>query len=123
MLSQRYQDASHIHIRVDGARVPGARYLHLLGVTLNRQLHMGEHCARLRKKVKPRVAQLCKLTERSCGLQEPKLRTIACGYVRGALKYAEPAWLPVTSESHMELLQREMRSAARVVTGCPVSTP
>ena len=77
VLSQRYQDARDFQIRVDGARVLGARHLHLLGVTLDRQLHMGEHCARLRRKVKPPVAQLRKLTGRSWGLREPQLRTIA----------------------------------------------
>ena len=56
VLSQRYQDARDFHIWVDGAQVQGARHLHLLGVTLDRKLHMGEHCARLRRKVKPRIA-------------------------------------------------------------------
>ncbi|KAF0296692.1 Ribonuclease H [Amphibalanus amphitrite] len=86
-------------------------------------LHFGEHCSRLRRKVKPRVAQLRKLTARSWGLQEPQLRTVANGYVRGALEYAAAAWLPAASESHVELLEREMRATPRVVTGCPISTP
>ena len=123
VLSQHYVDARDFHIRVDGTEVSGARHLHLLGVTLDRQLHMGEHCARLRRKVKPRVAQLRKLTGRSWCLQEPQLRAIANGYIRGALEYAAAAWLPAASESHVELLEREMRATARVVTGCPVSTP
>ena len=122
-LSQRYEDARDLHIYVDGARVDGSRHLNLLGVTLDRQLHMGEHCARLRRKVQPRTAQLRKLTGRTWGLQEPQLRTVANGYVRGALEYAAAAWLPAASDSHVELLEREMRAAARVITGCPVSTP
>ena len=123
VLSQHYVDDRDFHIRVDGTEVSGARHLHLLGWTLDRQLHMGEHCARLRRKVRPRVAQLRMLTGRSWGLQEPQLRTIANGYIRGALEYAAAAWLPAASESHVELLEREMRATARVVTGCPVSTP
>ena len=54
------------------------------------------------------------------GLQEPQLRTVANGYVRGALEYTAAAWLPAPSDSHVELLEREMRAAARVITGCPV---
>ena len=123
VLSQRYQNARDFHIWVDGAQVQGARYLHLLGVTLDRQLHMGEHYARLRRKMKPRIAQLRKLTGRLWGLEEPQLRTIANGYVRGAMEFAAAAWLPAASETHVELLEREMRAAARVITGCPVSTP
>ena len=123
VLSQKHQDARDFTIKVDGTPVAGTRQLRLLGVTFDRQLHFGEHCARLRRKTKPRVAQLRKLTARSWGLREPQLQTVANGYVRGALEYAAAAWLPATSESHVELLEREMRAAARVVTGCPVSTP
>ncbi|KAF0307222.1 Retrovirus-related Pol polyprotein from type-1 retrotransposable element R1 4 [Amphibalanus amphitrite] len=118
-----YVDARDLYIHVDGARVDAGRHLHLLGVTLDRQLHMGEHCARVRKKTKPRIAQLRKMTGRSWGLREPQLRVVANGYIRGALEYAAAAWLPATSESHVELLEMEMRAAARVITGCPVSTP
>ena len=70
---------------------------------------MGEHCARLRRKVKPRIAELRKLTGRSWDLEEPQLRTIANGYVSGAMEFAAAAWLPAASEFHVELLEREMR--------------
>ena len=48
---------------------------------------------------------------------------MANGYVRGALEYAAGAWMPASSPSHLDLVDRELRAAARVVTGCPVSTP
>ena len=48
---------------------------------------------------------------------------VANGYVRGALEYAAGAWLPAASTSHLELVDRELRAAARVVTGCTMSTP
>ncbi|KAF0290090.1 Pinin [Amphibalanus amphitrite] len=91
--------------------------------TWGRLLHFGEHCKNLRRKVKPRTAQLRKLTGRSWGLQEAQLRTVANGYVRGALEYAAAAWLPAVSEAHVELIERELRAAARAVTGCTASTP
>ena len=84
---------------------------------------MGEHCVRLWKKVQPRTAQLRKLTGCIWGLQEPQLRVVANGYIRGALEYTAAAWLLVASDSHVELLERETRAAARVITSCPVSTP
>ena len=55
-----------------------------------------------------RIAQLRKLTGRPWGLEEPQLRTIANGYVRGAMEFAAAAWLPATSKLHVELLEREM---------------
>ena len=73
--------------------------------------------------MQPRTAQLRNLTGRTWGLQKPQLRTVANGYVRGALQYAAAAWLPAASDLHVELLEREIRAAAHVITGCPVSTP
>ncbi|KAF0306403.1 Ribonuclease H [Amphibalanus amphitrite] len=63
------------------------------------------------------------MTNRSWGLQEQQLRTVANGYIRGALEYAASAWLPATPPGHVEQLDRELRSVARVVTGCTRSTP
>ena len=101
----------------------GMSHLSLLGVTFDHLIHFGQHCAKVRRKVKPRLAHLRAMTGRSWDLREAQLRTVANGYVRGALEYAAPAWLPATSSSHVEQLDREMRAAARVITGCPRSTP
>ena len=128
-LLQRYEDARDLHIHVDGARVNRSRHLNLLGVSLDRQLHMGEYCARLRRKVQPRTAQLRKLTGRTRRLQELQPRAVANGYIRGALEFAAAACLPahtthtrltqpaaaacplltrLTPDSHEELLERGM---------------
>ena len=69
------------------------------------------------------AAGLAELRAPNWGLEERQLRTVAMGYVRGALEHAAAAWLPAASPSHVEVLEREMREAARVVTGCPRSTP
>ena len=87
-------------------------------MTLDRTLTFGPHCRSLRRRVRPRTAQLRLLTSRSWGLQEQQLRAVANGYVRGALEHAAAAWLPATPKSNIELLEREMRAAARTVTGC-----
>ena len=42
-------------------------------------------------------------------------------YVRGPQEHGAAAWLPAAS-SHVEVLEREVRAAARVITGCLVST-
>ncbi|KAF0314432.1 putative RNA-directed DNA polymerase from transposon X-element [Amphibalanus amphitrite] len=70
----------------------------------------------------PRIAQLKRLTGRDWGLREQQLRAVANGYVRGPQEHAAAAWLPATPASHVEILEREVRAAARVITGCPVST-
>ena len=123
VLSQWSQDAVNCSIKVAGETIVAGDQLKLLGVTLDRLLHFGPHCRNLRQRVRPRTAQLRKLTGRDWGLEERQLRTVASGYVRGALEHAAAAWLPATSPSHQEYLERELREAARVVTGCPRSTP
>ena len=123
VLSQWSRDAKDVSLKVAGSDVAASPHVKLLGVTLDRLLHFGEHCAGLRRKVRPRTAQLRKLTGHSWGLREHHLRTVANGYVRGALEYAAAAWLPAASSSHVELVDRELRAAARAVTGCPLSTP
>ena len=106
VLSQWAQDAKNASIRVAGTEVPGSPHLKLLGVTFDRLLHFGQHCSELRRKVKSRTAQLRKLTGHFWGLREAKLRSVANGYVRGALEYAAAAWLPAASRSHVELVDR-----------------
>ena len=123
VLSQWSRDAADCTVKVAGEAVVAGDQLRLLGITLDRLLHFGPHCRALRRRVRPRTAQLRKLTGREWGLEERQLRTVANGYVRGALEHAAAAWLPATSPAHQLLLDREMRAAARVVTGCPISTP
>ena len=123
VLSQWARDAKDLQIKVAGAAVAAGSRLRLLGVTFDRLLHFGQHCAELRRKVRPRTAQLRKLTGRTWGLTEAHLRTVANGYVRGALEFAASAWLPAASPSHVAAIDRELRAAARVVTGCTASTP
>ena len=123
VLSQWARDAVNCTVKVAGETVVAGDQLKLLGVTLDRLLHFGPHCRNLRQRVRPRTNHLRKLTGRDWGLEERQLRTVASGYIRGALEHAAAAWLPATSPSHLILLEREMRAAARVVTGCTRSTP
>ncbi|XP_043237551.1 uncharacterized protein LOC122389502 [Amphibalanus amphitrite] len=64
-----------------------------------------------------------RLSRRRWGLQEQQLRAVANGYVRGAIEHAAAAWLPAVSKSNIEILEREMRAVARIVTGCIHSAP
>ncbi|KAF0311097.1 putative RNA-directed DNA polymerase from transposon BS [Amphibalanus amphitrite] len=123
VLSQWARDAVNCSVQVAGETVVAGDQLKLLGITLDRLLHFGAHCRSLRQRVRPRTNQLRLLTGREWGLEERQLRIVASGYIRGALEHAAAAWLPAASPSHIMLLEREMREAARVVTGCPRSTP
>ena len=122
VLSQWHRDKD-CEIQVAGQPVRAGEQLKLLGVTLDRLLHFGPHCRALKQRTRPRLQQLRKLSGRSWGLSERHLKTVAQGYVRGAMEHAAAAWLPATSASHAEILEREMRMAARIITGCPLSTP
>lgn len=123
VLSQWYRDSVDCQIKMAGKTVKAGDTVNILGVTIDRLLHFGPHCRRLRGRARPRVNQLRQLSGRSWGLDENMLRTVANGYVRGAIEHAAAAWLPATPPSHVEVLEREMRAAARVITGCPRSTP
>ena len=123
VLFQWARDATGLCIKVSGAEVTAGTSLRLLGVTFDRLLHFGAHCAELRRKVRPRIAQLRRMTRRSWDLGDRQLRAVANGYVRRALEYAAGAWMPASSPSHLDLVDRELQATARVVTGCPVSTP
>ena len=123
ILSQWARDAMGLSIRVAGVRVTASESLNLLGVSLDRLPHFGRHCKRMKGRTRPRLEHLRRLTGRNWGLDERQLRTVANGYVRGALEHAAAAWLPATPPSHVEVLEREMREAARIITGCTRSTP
>ncbi|KAF0295881.1 Retrovirus-related Pol polyprotein from type-1 retrotransposable element R1 4 [Amphibalanus amphitrite] len=123
VLSQWSRDAKDTTILMSGTPVRATPTVKLLGVTLDRLLHFGDHFANLKRKARPRINQLRKLTGHSWGLREHHLRAVANGYIRGAIEYAAAAWLPAASRSHLELVDRELRAAARAVTGCPLSTP
>ena len=64
-LSQWARDATHLKVKVAGAEVTAGTSLRLLGVTFDRLLHFGTHCSELRKKVRPRIAHLRRMTGRS----------------------------------------------------------
>ena len=123
VLSQNAKDAVGCTIKVAGKTVPASDTLVLLGIEIDRRLQFGAHCRRLRRRVRPRVAHLRRLAGRSWGLDEQALRTVANGYVRGALEHGAAAWLPAAAPSHADLLERELRATARIITGCPRSTP
>ena len=81
VLSQWSQDAVNCSIKVAGKAIVAGDQLKLLGVTLDRLLHFGPYCRNLRQRVRPRTAQLRRLTGRDWGPEERQLRTVASGYV------------------------------------------
>ena len=64
VLSQWARDAVGVTIEVAGATVEVRETLNLLGVTLDRLLHFGPHCKRLRQRSRPRIEHLRRLTGR-----------------------------------------------------------
>ena len=94
VLSQWHRDAVDCHIKVAGKTVRCSDTVNLLGVTIDRLLHFGAHCQKLRRRARPRINHLRQLTGRSWGLEENLLRTVANGYVRGAIEHSAAVWLP-----------------------------
>ncbi|KAF0295151.1 Condensin-2 complex subunit G2 [Amphibalanus amphitrite] len=75
VLSQWARDAVDLSIKVAGVTVKARDTLNLLGVTLDRLLHFGQHCKKLKQRTRPRLAHLRRLTGRDWGLEEKQLRT------------------------------------------------
>ena len=102
-LSQCSRDATHLRVKVAGAKVTAGTTLRLLGGTFDRLLHFGAHW---RKKVRPRIAHFHRMTGRSWGLKERQLRVVTNDYVctRGP-EYAAEAWmsLKLTEEDHLKV--------------------
>ena len=74
VLSQNFRDDSDCQIKVAGQAVRGTPELKLLGVTVDRTLTFGPHCRNLCRRIRPRTAQLRRLTGRSWGpTEEPAL--------------------------------------------------
>lgn len=67
VLSQWAKDAVDLSIRVAGAPVEARETLNLLGVTLDRLLHFGPHCKKMRRRTRPRLEHLRRLTGRDWG--------------------------------------------------------
>ena len=97
--------------------------LKILGVALDRLLHLRSHCFTLFQRVPTQTARLRILTVGDWGAEERQFGIVANGYIRGALEHTAAAWLLATPSSHQLLLDRALRAATGVVTGCPVSTP
>ena len=95
----------------------------LLGIEIDRRLQFGYQLPSSQKTSPPSHRTPVTLGRPLWGLDEQALRTVTNGYVRGALEHAAAAWLPAAAPSHAELLEIETRAAARIVTGCPRSTP
>ena len=59
VLSQWARDAVEVTMKVAGATVEARETLNLLRVTLNRPLHFGPHCKRLRQPAPARGSSTC----------------------------------------------------------------
>ncbi|KAF0307557.1 hypothetical protein FJT64_021148 [Amphibalanus amphitrite] len=94
VLSQWSRDVKDAAIKVSSVPVRVTPTAKLLGDMLDWLLHVGEHCANLERKARPRTAQLRKLIGHSWGLIEHHLRALANSYARGAIEHAAAAWLP-----------------------------
>jgi hypothetical protein len=126
VLSQWANDAktaNNTALYVGGKRVRFGSSLKLFSVHFDRLLHFGGHYKALRQRVRLRLEQLWKITGRSWGLDETHIRSVAAGYVRGALEHAVGAWLPLAAKSHRDVLQVLTNAVSRVVSGCTASTP
>ena len=111
------------NIWVHGHKINAQHTIKILGVTLDRLLHMGAHCKEVRAKTCQRLNQLNQVCNRQWGTEEKTREILVKSYIDGVIFYAGGAWMGAASKSHLEVLERIRRQAARLQTGCTLATP
>ena len=91
-----------------------------LGVTLDRTLSFKQHLMKLRGKLATRNNILRKLTASSWGSNASTLRTSALSLVYSTAEYCSPVWI---NSCHTSLVDTQLNSTMRVVSGTVRSTP
>ena len=91
-----------------------------LGVTLDRSLTYRQHLAKAKKKVNSRVCLLRKVAGTRWGANAHTLRTTAIATVYAPAEYCSSVW---AASANTDLVDTQLNSAMRVVSGTLKSTP
>ena len=90
-----------------------------LGVTLNRTISYKQHIHNTTIKVATRNNLLQKLANSKWGTSASTIRTIALALCYSVAVYAAPVW---ARSHHAHVLDSELNTACRAITGCPKPT-
>jgi ribonuclease HI len=106
-----------LDIVFDGEKVDRCDTPTLLGYRLGPDSNASEHVEYLVTEDRARLSQLRRLVGASWGPNSSTLRTFYTGYCLGKLGYAAEAWMHLPSASDFEKLEKQHRTAARMIAG------
>jgi len=110
-------------IKINDKQFTFNHYPTFLGVTYDRRLAFTEHIRRTCEKVRKRISILRAVAGTDWGFDKKILKTTYTSLCRSILEYGAPAWMPWTSKTDMETIEKVQLEAARVITGLTKSTP
>ncbi len=114
------QAKRELNIFLKGQRIehdPNPTYL---GVTLDRSLTYHDHLKKTAAKVSSRNNLLSKLAGTSWGARAQTLKTTALALCYSAAEYCAPVW---SRSSHTKLVDVQLNTSMRIITGTLRSTP
>ena len=91
-----------------------------LGVTLDRTLSYKPHLSKTTSKLKTRNNLLSKVAGTTWGAGATTLRTSALALCYSVAEYCCPVW---ARSSHTRMIDSQLHSSMRLITGCLRSTP
>lgn len=91
-----------------------------MGITLDRSLTYRNHLEKSKKKLSTRNYIIRKLAGTTWGCRADSLRTSSLALVYSAAEYCCPVWL---NSSHTKLIDTQLNTTMRIITGSLKSTP
>jgi len=104
---------------MNGQRLKHDPYPVYLGVTLDQTISHTEHLSRSAAKLKSRNNLIVKLTGTSWGASASTVRTSALALCYSVAEYCCPVWV---RSSYANLIDTQLHSAMRLISGCLQST-
>ena len=95
----------------------------ILGVTFDRGMTFRHHVAEINAKGRSRLNVMRAMSSTTFSHSKEQQTALYKQFVRPVLEYANTAWTPDLSRTHMTSPQRTQNSALRIATVCVRSTP
>jgi len=108
-----------LNVHMNGQRLKHEPYPVYLGVTLDQTISHTEHLSRSAAKLKSRNNLIVKLTGTSWGASASTVRTSALALCYSVAEYCCPVWV---RSSYTNLIDTQLHSAVRLISGCLQST-
>ena len=112
------QSRVHPQVLVAGQPIPLDKTLRILGVHFDTHFSFGTHAMNVVRSCREKLWTLRALPGSGWGCQNEVMLQAYKTYVEPVMNYAAAVWVPNTSESSINTIQRIQNRALRIATGC-----